>query len=145
MKKLNLEFRNEFIPTITSHVVGNITMIITPPIDKDYWVFRVKVHKDQSIVAFPKFGTMGIGFTVESDWNTNFPYTKNATDIYNHIERNKKYDSIMKETCIEAIEILQRACKYYKENELVEEKINNEPIYFENYLKKMHKIVGNLK
>lgn len=42
-----------------------VTMLMAPPIDEDYWLFRVKLSKKQSIVGFPKYNTIGIGFAVE--------------------------------------------------------------------------------
>lgn len=83
--------------------------MITPPIDEDYWAFRVRLSERQSIVGFPKFMTIGIGFAVEEDWNTNLPYTCSAEEIYEHIARNKGDDSISREDCIEAIRLIQQA------------------------------------
>jgi hypothetical protein len=117
MKKLELEFRDKFIRSEDTIKAGNITIMMTPCLDDDYWVFRIKLHLDQSMVAFPKFGTIGIGFAQEKDWNTNLPYGCQALEIYNHIKVNKKYKEITKKTCIEAIEILKKACKYYQEHE----------------------------
>lgn len=81
--------------------------MLTPPIDEDYWAYRVRLSDRQAIVGFPKFGTIGIGFAVEEDWNTNFPYTCDAVEIYEHIERNKGDDSITREDCIAAIELIR--------------------------------------
>lgn len=93
-------------------------IMITPSINKDYWAFRVKMYKDQYIQAFPKFGTIGIGFAIEDDWNTNLPYVNTtAEEIYDHIKHNKKYDEIKKEDCIKAIEMLRQICAKYMDRE----------------------------
>ena len=117
MKKLELEFRNEFKKKQDTFQVGHTTIMMTPPLDDDYWVFRIKLHLEQALVAFPKFGTLGIGFAEELDWNTNLPYTCETEYIYKHIRRNKKYKQITKAKCIEAIEVLRKASTYYKTHE----------------------------
>ena len=93
-------------------------LMFTPPIGDDYWLFRVKLYKDQALLAFPKFMTIGIGFAQEEDWNTNLPYMVDTEEIYEHIKENKKYEEISKEEVIEAIKMLQNACKEYEENAL---------------------------
>jgi hypothetical protein len=85
--------------------------MLTPPIDEDYWTYRVKVSETQAIVGFPKFATIGIGFAVEEDWNTNLPYTCDAVQIYDHIAHNKGDDAISREDCIAAIRMIQDAIK----------------------------------
>ncbi|MHA1169842.1 MAG: hypothetical protein ACTSRU_18595 [Candidatus Hodarchaeales archaeon] len=117
MKKLELEFRNEFKKKQDTFQVGNTTIMMTPPLDEDYWVFRIVLHKEQALVAFPKFGTLGIGFAEEEDWNTNFPYTSDAKDTAKHIWKNRKYPEITKKILIEAIEVLRKASVYYKTHE----------------------------
>lgn len=88
------------------------TLMITPPLGDDNWHFRVKVSEGQAVVAFHKFGTLGIGFAVEEeDWNTNLPYSCDTMELWNHIKKNKGNDSIPDERCIEAIKMLQAACK----------------------------------
>ena len=93
--------------------VGNIGngIMITPPINEDYWSLRVKVSDDQAIVAFPKFNTFGIGFAVEDDWNTNLPYTSTAKDIFTHIAHNKGNNNISDSDCIKAIKMIQEELK----------------------------------
>jgi hypothetical protein len=122
-RTLDLEFRNEFCKAKDTFMVNGHIIMGTPPIDEDYWVFRIKLSKYQSIVAFPKFWTMGIGFAKETNWNTNLPYDCDAEKIYNWIKRNKIYKSITKEKCIEAINILKRACAYYMVHEKASEKL----------------------
>lgn len=93
-------------------------ILITPNISEDYWVFRVKLTDKQSIIGFPKFWTIGIGFAVEDDWNTNLPYSSDAEKIYNHIKCNKKVDgdkTISKANVVAAIKLVQEAATKYKD------------------------------
>ena len=90
-------------------VVGNL--MFTPPIDDDYWRWRVVVGDGQAIVGFPKFATIGIGFAVEDDWNTNLPYTQSAEAIFEHIKHNKGDDAIPDERCLTAIRMVQEAAQ----------------------------------
>lgn len=86
-------------------------VMLTPPIDEDYWAYRVRLSDEQAIVGFPKFFTVGIGFAKEEDWNTNLPYTCDAVEIYDHIEHNKGDESISREDCITAIQMIQDAVR----------------------------------
>jgi hypothetical protein len=115
MKKLEVEYKKGFEPVDNNIKVGRVLIMITPDINEDYWIMRVKLYKDQAIVAFPKFGLIGVGFAQESDWNTNLPYQTPTEILYQHIKRNKKYRAISKATCIEALKLLQEACKNYEE------------------------------
>lgn len=87
--------------------IGPISL--TPPIDEDYWEYRVRLSDTQAIVGFPKFSTIGIGFAQEEDWNTNLPYTCKAEEIFEHIEHNKGDEAISDADCIEAIRLVQQA------------------------------------
>lgn len=88
--------------------LGN-TLLITPPLNEDFWIFRVAVSDKQAIVGFPKFMTIGIGFQVEeADWNTNLPFTSDAEELYEHIKENKG-DGPTKEDCLAAIRMVQEA------------------------------------
>jgi hypothetical protein len=104
---LQLEINTKFKEVYREFKTGNTIVLFTPPINEDYWAFRVKLHKEQAIIGFPKFGTFGIGFAVEKDWNTNLPYQCETDKIYNHIKHNKKYKEITKEQCIKAIKMIQ--------------------------------------
>lgn len=126
MKKLVLEFRDKFKYGADGFKIGNTTVMMTPALDEDFWVFRIKLYKDQAIVGFPKFTTIGIGFALEDDWNTNLPYQCEIENIYNHIKINKKYKEITKAICIEAINIMRKAAVYYMENE------KNQPVIKDN-------------
>ncbi len=85
--------------------------MITPPVDEGYWTYRVRLSDTQAIVGFPKFFTVGIGFAQEEDWNTNFPFSCDAGEIYDHIAHNKGDDSISREDCIAAIRLIQEAAQ----------------------------------
>ncbi|TDB86445.1 hypothetical protein E1264_17760 [Actinomadura sp. KC216] len=85
--------------------------MLTPAIDEDYWLYRVKLSERQAIVGFPKFGLIGIGFAVEEDWNTNLPSGCDAEQIYEHIAHNKGDDSISREDCLSAIRMIQDAVR----------------------------------
>jgi len=91
------------------------TVLLTPPISEDYWTYRVRVADGQAIIGFPKFFTIGIGFAVEEDWNTNLPYTSDAFDIARHIWHNRganipddvpSFDQI-----VQAIQLIQDAAR----------------------------------
>lgn len=83
---------------------------LTPRIDEGYWQYRVRLTKRQSIVGFPKFSTIGIGFAVEDDWNTNLPYTCSAEEIVDHIWHNRlSKKKITKPLAIEAVRLIQQA------------------------------------
>lgn len=81
--------------------------MMTPMVNEDYWAYRVRLTDTQAIVGFPKFATVGIGFAIEEDWNTNLPYTCTAEEIYDHIEHNKGDEEISREDCLTAIRMIQ--------------------------------------
>jgi hypothetical protein len=112
MDKLHLEINKNMIKE--PQPLEDKGILMTPPIDENYWLFRVKLHKNQAIVGFPKFCTIGIGFAQEEDWNTNLPYDCNTEEIYNHIRHNKKYKSIKKEDCLKAIKMIQEFVSIHK-------------------------------
>jgi hypothetical protein len=101
---LRLERRDE-----TDNGVINERLSITPAIGEDYWSYRVIVGEHQAVLGFPKFSTIGIGFAVEDDWNTNLPYRCDTDEIWNHIKHNKGEEPIPDEWCIEAIRMIQAA------------------------------------
>jgi hypothetical protein len=103
--EINAQFaqRNNIVP-----IAGNGTMITPLMIDETYWLFRVKLYRDQAIVGFPKYETVAIGFAQEEVWNTNFPYIYDTLKIYEHIKVNKKYDVITDVQCLEAIRRIQQ-------------------------------------
>jgi len=103
---LVLEIRNQ--PNTTA-VIGSI--MLTPPINEDYWAYRVRVADGQAVVGFPKFSTVGIGFAIEDDWNTNLPYSCDAEEIYEHIEHNRGDEAITREVCVAAIRLIQEAVR----------------------------------
>ena len=119
MKNLTIEVNPKFIPSVDTYTNGKAIVMVTPDIGEDYWLVRVKVHKEQSIIAFPKFGTIGISFAKETDWNTNLPYSVPADRLYAHIRRNKGFKSIKKADCIAAIETIQDFLIKNKGNRLI--------------------------
>jgi len=108
---MKLQINQKFIKANTELKVGNTILSITPPLDEDYWIFRVQLSENQSIVAFPKFFTIGIGFQHEEDWNCNLPYTCNTEEILNHILHNKQDETISDGSCFDAIKIIQETIK----------------------------------
>ncbi len=87
-------------------------VMVTPPIGEDYWLFRVKIHKDQAVLGFPKFSMVGIGFAIEEeDWNTNLPSSTSTGAIVSHIKCNKKYAAITNKMIGEAINLIKQAVK----------------------------------
>lgn len=105
--KLKLEINQKFMEENTEFKVGKSVVLVTPPLDEDYWLLRVKVSETQAVVGFPKFFTIGIGFAIEEDWNTNLPYSCDAEDIFKHISHNKGDESILDSDCVEAIKMIQ--------------------------------------
>ena len=69
----------------------------------------MRLSETQAIVGFPKFFTVGVGFAQEEDWNTNLPYTCGTEEIYEHIAHNKGDDSISREDCLTAIQMVQQS------------------------------------
>lgn len=88
-------------------VIGQ--MMLTPALGEGYWAYRVALTPRQAIIGFPKFSTVGIGFAVEEDWNTNLPYTCTTAEIFGHIAHNKGDDLISDEDCVRAIEMIRGA------------------------------------
>lgn len=105
---MNIEYNSNILPS--NGKIGN-RILVTPPINEDFWMMRVQLNDNQAIVCFPKFATIGIGFQHEEDWNTNLPYTSDARTIFSHIAHNKGDESIKDDDCIRAIEIIQEEIK----------------------------------
>jgi hypothetical protein len=95
---------------------------ICPVTSPDYWMFRVKLHREQAVLGFPKFGMIGVGMAVEKDGNTNLPLSplrtpqENAEKIANHIFCNKRYKVITKDMIVEAVRMIEDGAKQYCEN-----------------------------
>lgn len=103
--KLHLERKHQ--DDSTGRINGVVMM--TPEIGPEYWEYRVMLTETQAVVGFPKFSTIGIGFAVETDWNTNLPYGVSTEEIFDHIAHNKGDDSIPDERVLEAIKLIQAA------------------------------------
>lgn len=86
--------------------------MFTPPIDADYWTYRVIVGEGQAVLGFPKFGTLGIGFAVEKyDWNRNLPATSGVDRVTEWILPNKGDDHIPDEWVRQAVALIIEADK----------------------------------
>ena len=105
-----LQINQDFVEAKTDINIGTAKVMVTPPLDGDYWLFRVPVSDKQAIIGFPKFMTIGIGFQIEEkNWNTDLPFQCDAEMIFNHISLNKGDDNISDDDCIEAIKVIQVA------------------------------------
>jgi hypothetical protein len=109
-KKTVIEINASFAKAETEFEARGITVSITPPLDEDYFIARVKLYRDQAVQIFPKFGTIGCGFAKETDWNTNLPIACAAEKTADHIFHNRKYKKITRKQVIKAITILQDFC-----------------------------------
>jgi hypothetical protein len=107
--ELKLERRDQ--ADATAHI-GPV--MLTPAIGEDYWTYRVRLSDKQAVVGFPKFMTIGIGFAVEEDWNTNFPYTCGTEETFQHIKHNKGDDSISDDDVRAAIALIQAAARKHR-------------------------------
>ena len=109
-----LEVNDRHLPSSDFQASNGGVVMITPPLNEDFWYFRVRVSEEQAIVGFPKFGTIGIGFAKETDWNTNLPFTCQATTIYEHIKDNKGSRKITRASCIAAIELIRESARRFR-------------------------------
>ena len=109
-KALKIEINEQFAAKNNIFDLGDGVSIVIAPLElnESYWLYRVKLFKDQAIIAFPKFSTVAIGFAQETDWNTNLPYKCSTEVIYSHIKQNKKYNEITDDECLTAIKLIQR-------------------------------------
>jgi hypothetical protein len=95
----------------TNNTVYASGAMLTPFVNEDYWLFRVKVSETQAIVGFPKFSTIGIGFAREDqDWNTNLPYACGTDMIVHHIRRNND-EKISRTIIHDAVVMVQDAAR----------------------------------
>lgn len=102
--ELTLERRTEANRTA---VVGPVS--VSPSVDEDYWAYRVRLSDTQAVLGFPKHSTVGIGFAVEEDWNSNLPFTCGTTEIFEHIRHNKGDDAIEDDAVVAAIRMIREA------------------------------------
>ena len=108
---LELERKGQDDQSPVAVLPGGGSLMMTPKLGGSYWAYRVILSGRQAIVGFPKFGTIGIGFAEEEDWNTNLPYRCGTEEIYDHIAHNKGDDTISREDCLEAIRLIQQAVR----------------------------------
>lgn len=109
MNELQLEVRDQGDGTVRLGGIGAVGFMMTPSLGEDYWSYRVRLGERQAIVGFPKFGTIGVGFAVEEDWNTNLPYTCETDEIFGHIAHNKGDEAISDDDVRRAIFMVQLA------------------------------------
>jgi hypothetical protein len=87
-------------------------VMLPPPPDADYWVYRVRVSDEQAVLGFPKYSrSLAVGFAHEEDWNTNLPHWMDAHDILEHIGDNRGSASISDATILAAIRLIQDAAR----------------------------------
>jgi hypothetical protein len=109
---MDIQINEKAVKDVTK--VNEYVFVMRPDVTEN-WIARVPLANGQALIAFPKFGTVGIGFEKETDWNTNLPVTCSATTIYDHIKHNKGSRKITEEECLAAIEELRRiGCEYLK-------------------------------
>lgn len=104
----NLRLERRYQADKTFRIDG---IALTPALGNNYWAYRVVLTPAQAVVGFPKFSTIGIGFAVEEDWNTNLPYTCGTDKIFQHIKHNKGDDAISDDDVREAIRLIQEAAR----------------------------------
>lgn len=115
MSELVLEVRDQADGTVRLGGGSGPVMMMTPALGEDYWTYRVRLGERQAVIGFPKFGTVGIGFAVEEDWNTNLPYTCETEEIFQHIAHNRGDGSISDDDVREAIRMVQEAARAARE------------------------------
>jgi hypothetical protein len=118
-----LEVNENCIDKTTHCVAGKgqnqVGIMISPSVDENYWMFRVKLCNDQAVLGFPKLGMIGVGMALEENSNTNLPlHTEdtplaNANRIYSHIKCNKKYKSITRQMIVDAIILIVQGSEQY--------------------------------
>lgn len=110
---LKLEVNQKFVSDKDTEKLAKSGILITPPLNEDYWLFRVKLDEEQAVVGFPKFTTIGIGFSKEEDWNTNLPFQCDAEQILNHIRHNLGPRKIKDSILLEAIGMIQKEAQSF--------------------------------
>jgi hypothetical protein len=104
--ELVLEVKEE--DATSGHIAPGVMM--TPAIGEDFWFYRVRLGDNgQAVLGFPKYTTIGIGFAIEEDWNTNLPYRCSTQEIFEHIRHNKGDASIDDVDVVTAIKMIQEA------------------------------------
>ena len=72
------------------------------------WLYRVQLTNEQAIVGVTKGNMIAISFVQASDW---LAASATPWEIYDHIAHNKADDSLSREDCITAIQMVQHAAK----------------------------------
>jgi hypothetical protein len=106
--ELILERKNQ--PDKTAIFGDTAFAMVTPPINEDYWEYRVQLGEGQAILGFPKFNTIGVGFALEEkSWNSNLPFRFSTEDIWEHIKRNRGKTTAKPQEIKKAIEMVCEA------------------------------------
>lgn len=98
-------------PSVAGVTPGGVAVMVGGPGGDEEWSYRVVLSPVQAIIGFRKFFTIGIGFLVEDEWNTNSPYSMDARAILDHIRCNKGDDAISDGDCLAAIRMIQDAAR----------------------------------
>ena len=108
----NLTVEENIAPCVEP-IIADGRILVTPPLNGDFWVLRVKVSPTQAIIVFPKFGTFGCGFAVEkNDWNVNLPIACPEEEIWQHIKKNK--GNAREEICRQALHLIREHSRKLK-------------------------------
>lgn len=111
---LTLEINKNSIDKTNYYSSGDNCIMVCPPTDENYWVFRVNLYKDQSVLGFLKYGLIGVGMAWEENSNTNLPTNSGVNRISNHIKCNKKYKNITLSMIKKAVQLIIDGAKQYK-------------------------------
>jgi len=86
-KELQLEFNPKFVDgqNEATFKFNNQIVMITPDMDEDNHIARVKLTDDVWVVIFPKFGLIGCGLYPELSWNTNLPVNCEVKELITHV------------------------------------------------------------
>lgn len=112
LDELTLVRRENVADQTAIAVGGGVSIGIGRAGSEDYWSYRVQLTDAQAIIGFPKFGTIGIGFLVEDDWNSNLPYGTAPANIADHIGHNRLAggdEAIPRDHAVAAITLIREA------------------------------------
>lgn len=73
--------------------------------------YRVRLSDLQAIVGVPMFGTIGIRFAVEGEWNLALQHFQPTERIFKHIACNKGDQAISDDDVRAAIALVQQAAR----------------------------------
>lgn len=84
--------------------------IMTPQLTPDYWTYRVALSNGNAIVAAPEFGTLGIRYQIEDEYNVTNRWDYTANEIEALIRRNRPANTT-REEAMSAIRKIQGAIR----------------------------------